>query len=217
MSAAGAGAAGRRELLVALGLAVAGSAFAFAAAGQPWVRATVPAGPLRVSVAASGRALAPAVSALAAAGMAGSVAVLATRRAGRVAVGLLLLVAGAGIAVLAARVGADLPGAVRAEAGRAVGQREATATAVHGTPWPWFGVAGGLALAAAGVLTVVRGRRWPGMSARYDAPRGTGPASHSGTPNSSGTADGTGAGVAADPATGRSMWDALDRGDDPTA
>jgi hypothetical protein len=66
---------------------------------------------------------------------------------------------------------------------------------VHVNAWWIPSLAGGVLLAAAGLLTVVRGRRWPGMSARYDRP-GTAPPP-----------------AGDDPA---SMWKALDRGDDPT-
>jgi hypothetical protein len=66
--------------------------------------------------------------------------------------------------------------------------------AVHVSAWWILSLAGGVLLAAAGLLTIARGRRWPGMSARYDRPGAAPP-----------TGD--------DPA---SLWKALDRGDDPT-
>ncbi len=53
---------------------------------------------------------------------------------------------------------------------------------------------GGLAVAAAGALTVVRGKEWPGLAARYDRPSRP----------------------AGKPQTDAQVWDALDRGDDPT-
>jgi uncharacterized membrane protein (TIGR02234 family) len=57
-------------------------------------------------------------------------------------------------------------------------------------PWPYAALLGALLLVAAGLLTAVRGRAWSGLGARYDAP--TQPKKES-------------------------LWDALDRGDDPTA
>jgi hypothetical protein len=62
--------------------------------------------------------------------------------------------------------------------------------------WPLVAGMAGLVVAASGGLTVARGRDWPGMAARYE--RVHRPASPSG------------------PRTGSQMWDALDRGEDPT-
>ena len=53
-----------------------------------------------------------------------------------------------------------------------------------------------LALAGAGALTVLRGRSWPGLGQRYDAP----------APRP----------VPEGPPTERALWEALDRGEDPT-
>jgi uncharacterized membrane protein (TIGR02234 family) len=63
------------------------------------------------------------------------------------------------------------------------------------TAWPWLGVAGAGAFGLAGALAVVAGRRWPALGSRYDR---TGDARPSGPPR---------------PA---SMWEDLDRGQDPT-
>jgi LPXTG-motif cell wall-anchored protein len=60
--------------------------------------------------------------------------------------------------------------------------------------WPVATALGGLLVAGAGGLTLARGRRWPGLGTRYDRP----------------------AGAARAPETGTELWDALDRGDDPT-
>jgi uncharacterized membrane protein (TIGR02234 family) len=195
----------RHELWAAVALAGGAAALALVAAGRPWAHATVAQGPLRLAVDPSGRAVAPAVGALALAGLAGAVAILATRSWGRLLTGVVLLVAGVGMALAAGRTASDLPGAVQAEAGRVVGQRTVVPDRVETTVWPWLAVAGGLATAAAGGLTVVRGRSWPGMSARYRAAAGRDepprPPEGAGGP----------------PAESGGMWDALDRGQDPTA
>ncbi|GIM96403.1 Trp biosynthesis-associated membrane protein [Paractinoplanes toevensis] len=67
-----------------------------------------------------------------------------------------------------------------------------------GTVWPIACAAGGVIILLGGLTAFAQGHRWPGMSARYDrkpaAPeRPTAAADH------------------------RAAWDALDRGDDPTA
>ena len=86
-----------------------------------------------------------------------------------------------------------------------------------GTPWRAAVLAGALLVFLAGLATVLRGSRWPVMSARYDLPdrRGTAKA---------GAAAGTvAAGAAGRRATARrpmdsaSMWESLSGGDDPTA
>lgn len=64
--------------------------------------------------------------------------------------------------------------------------------------WPIVTVVAGVAVAAVAVWTLRAGADWPGMSARYDRT----------------TATPTGAAIADDPTA---LWDALDKGEDPTA
>ncbi|WP_435871996.1 Trp biosynthesis-associated membrane protein [Micromonospora echinospora] len=66
--------------------------------------------------------------------------------------------------------------------------------------WPALVLAGGLALAAGGAFTALRGDDWPAMGARYE--RRAAPAAEPGRP-------------AVERGT-RDAWDALDRGEDPT-
>jgi LPXTG-motif cell wall-anchored protein len=106
------------------------------------------------------------------------------------AVGLVAL-AGAG-AVLATR------GPVRAAVGVLMtlcGFGLVGAAGAHWSAgWPLVTAAGGLLVAGAGGLTLARGRAWPTMGARYERPaREAGPTR-----------------------TPTEVWDALDRGDDPT-
>jgi hypothetical protein len=64
-----------------------------------------------------------------------------------------------------------------------------------GTGWVVATLAGGVLLALVGALVVVRGGDWAGLGSSYDAP-----------------------GAAPEPpVTDKAVWDALDRGDDPTA
>jgi hypothetical protein len=60
--------------------------------------------------------------------------------------------------------------------------------------WPLLTALGGLVVAGAGALTVARGKKWPGMAARYDRPSQ----------------------VSGPPRSEAQIWDALDRGEDPT-
>jgi hypothetical protein len=61
--------------------------------------------------------------------------------------------------------------------------------------WSVATALGGLLVAGGGGLALVRGRRWPALGARYDRPAGA---------------------TARAPQSGAEVWDALDRGDDPT-
>lgn len=172
----------RRELAGALLSGLAGGILLLIAAREPWASGhatTVPGfGPKRVDTA--GHSVLPAVPAVGYLALAGTVAVLATRRAGRVAVGAVLAVAG--IAVTVASGVAGVP-------------HRLDGVPLDRTGWPLAAVVGGVLVAAAGSLVVLRGRRWAGMSARYDAParRPVPPAD-----------------------TEAALWDELDRGDDPT-
>lgn len=196
-----------REFGAVLAGGALGAGIALLGARQPWAHARFPAdNPLPAStVALTGQDLTAAVSALAIAGLACLAAVIATRRVFRRITGILLCAFGAGIAVAAA----TSTGAAHV-AGVAAGHSPVPYGAgVSGHPagprpeitmvaFPWWAVAltGGVLLVAAGVLTVWRGTRWPGMSSRYERPGGSPGA------------------VSRDPAT---VWEALDRGTDPTA
>ena len=77
-----------------------------------------------------------------------------------------------------------------------------------GTPWRAAVLAGALLVFLAGLATVLRGARWPVMSARYDLPdrRGAAKAGAAGRRAS-----------APRPADSASMWESLSGGGDPTA
>lgn len=185
----------RRELATAALLGGAGAAIVAGFAGRTWVTVSERAGNglAGFDQHLSGRSLSSVLAALGWAGLAGIAALLATRGWVRVAVGVLLTTFGVVVAIAS-------PAAVRhARVVAAAGDRSNLARlggdlAVHVNGWWILSLAGGVLLAAAGLLTIVRGRRWPGMSARYDRPGAAAPAGD-------------------DPA---SLWKALDRGDDPT-
>jgi uncharacterized membrane protein (TIGR02234 family) len=220
--------AGRRELTAAIAGGAVGAALMLVLAGRPWVTVTAPRTPPLPPLVhvISGSTAEPLLTALGIVGLAGVVALLATRSVGRVVVGVLLAAAG----ILAAtRAGAALGGitSARAEsllsgAGPVVGvpAHARIAAATHqGTVV--VVLIGALLLAAAGVLIVVRGSRWPAMGARYDAPVEHAVVGTAGGGRTDGPEDRPVAGPDDDPVDGdvpdRHLWDALDRGDDPTA
>lgn len=168
----------RRELLVALALVLVGAALALLASTQPWVSI---AGLVEVT-GTRGRQVSPGAFALGLVGLAGLVAVLATRSLGRRIVGALVVLAGLGLVWTSGWARSD-----RGWAGYGLPAGEPSSTV-----WPWVSVAGGVLLVLGGVLTLVRGGRWPGMSSRYDRPSRRSRTSEDDT------------------------WRALDRGEDPT-
>jgi uncharacterized membrane protein (TIGR02234 family) len=193
----------RRELQIAVLLCLLGSALVLFALGQTWYsfeapgRLTIDAVRSRVS----GSDLASGAEALGYVGLAGVVALAATKRWGRVLVGLLVLAAGVGVVAVVARVLVDgigdrgvlrsLPGC-RQEVCQALVDATTTRTEAG---WAWLTLLGGLLIALSGLLVAVRGRRWAALSSSYEAP-----AARAEEP----------------PATDKGVWDALDRGEDPT-
>jgi uncharacterized membrane protein (TIGR02234 family) len=186
----------RREPLLAGLLCLVGAFVVLVGAGRPWSQVDLPAGPLTAgrTVMTAGADLAPGLPALGLVGLAGVVALAATRRWGRPVVGLLLLLTGLG--VLGTVLGLDIPA-------QTLRTDEVPAgSAVRTTAWPLVTGLGGLLLVAAGLLVIARGRRWPALGKRYEVP------ATDATPSS---ARGTKA-----PAAERDLWEALDRGEDPT-
>ena len=191
---------GRRGLTVAVALCLLGSLLVLATASAPWAEVVVLRGAVLpdTTVAVQGTDLVPGLRAVALAGLAGVLALVATRRTGRVVVGALVALCGVGVVALVVRVLGRLDRAAvlteRVLALSPVGVRADPAP----TPWPWLCLAGGVLLVATGMLVALRGRRWAEMSRRYDAPAARAP----------------------DPspeAGERAAWEALDRGEDPTA
>jgi uncharacterized membrane protein (TIGR02234 family) len=190
----------RRELAVAVSLCLLGAVLVLLAAGRPWARVLVEPGPPLPPETAPvpGRTLTAVPGSLGLLGLAAVAALLATRRNGRVAVGVLLAVAGIAVAVVSLRTGLDAGPSAVAALSRDVGS-DAAVPDVDGTAWPYLSAVGGALLAAAGAMSALRGRSWAAMSGRYDAP---------GTASRDRPA-------AKDPDA--AAWDALDRGEDPTA
>jgi len=219
----------RRALALSMLAGAVGAGLAFAATRQGWAQVrTTPPRPLPPSlVGVTGAALVPYADALIVAGLASLAAILATRRTWRRVSGVILAVLGAALAVSAFTVSAA--GAVAAAAASvgpagnpgagSVTQGSAGATTVpdvvgaapHVTftaaGWQFTVVAGALLLLTAGVLAAWRPAMLAVMSSKYDAPAGAP------TPRP----DRSQRPAAGQPADSASMWEALSRGDDPTA
>jgi uncharacterized membrane protein (TIGR02234 family) len=146
----------------------------------------------------TGSEVAPLAPAAALVLLAAAGALLAVRGAGRIAVGLLAVLAGAGTVWSAGRVlgGAD----VVTDRLRSLGVPASALTTDVAPAWPVVAVTGGVLGIAAGLLAVVRGRRWPAMGRRYERP-GASPAAPA---------------PRGDEQRAQSAWTALDRGVDPT-
>jgi uncharacterized membrane protein (TIGR02234 family) len=181
--------AARREAAITMLAALGAAVLLFVASGAHWAHGTGrrPAGTSFVTVHAS-------VSGHAVAGVVGAVALLAL--AAVVAVpatrGRGRIVAG--LLVLAGGV-AGVVGALasRGTARTHVQQALPAGASIVTDPWWAVAVVGGLLLAAVGAVLILRGPRWSALSSRYEPPSGRGLQGDAGT------------------------WDALDRGEDPTA
>ncbi len=199
----------RRPLMAWVATGVAGAVLALVAGGRTWASVVFsgdPSGLHAAPVPLAGGDVAPVLSPLALASLAAVVAVLATRGLWRRLIGVLIALFGA------AMVAASWQGVLSSHVVSAAQERTTLSGAgqvVVSTSWAWPGIAtaGGLVLLAAGVIAVVRGAGWPGMSDRYDRPApssaGGGRPAPAPGPERPGRAE-------------RSLWDALDRGDDPT-
>lgn len=191
----------RRGPLLAALLCVAGALVVLVGSGNPWVVVDVIDSPLlpERAVDVTGDDLSPGVRALGLVGLAGVPALAATRGRGRIVVGLLLLGTGAAVVAVVLTMRLDdmglggralLTDPVR-EAGGAQGESwELTA-------WSYATAFGGLVLAVAGLLIAAHGRRWSSLGRSYEPP----------TPAPS---------AAPAPTGERDLWEALDRGEDPT-
>jgi uncharacterized membrane protein (TIGR02234 family) len=190
----------RRSYLLSLVACLAGAALALYAITRTWsVHLTPRTGMSALRDARTGTDLEPWVTGLAVVALAGTGALLATAGRLRRILGVLLSLAGVGVVIgaIAGRAGLD-PG-----------------SAAGGTTWPILCAVGGVIIMCGGVTAARHGHRWPRMSARYDRkpvpPPRAEPTTHAERPpdksrdKSPAIAD------------HRAAWDALDRGDDPTA
>ena len=190
-----------RRPLPAVVLLLVGAFLVLVATGRPWVlvsigeSALLPTADLEVS----GSDLRPGLPALGLVGLAGLAALAATRGRGRTVVGALLALTGVAVLAIVVELAATDPGlvmsAILSEPVQQAGGREGIGGS--GTLWPAVtGLGGGLLLM--GGLVVARfGPRWSSLGRRYEAPTPAPP-------------------TAPAPSGERELWEALDRGEDPT-
>lgn len=184
----------RRQLAAAVVICAAGAALVVVATGRTWAVEVVarPAPLPDERTVREGGDLLPWLPALGWVALAGAGALVAVRGRVRQVLGGLLTATGAGLAV---------------------GAGWAAAGSDAGPGWPALAALGGAAVAAAGLLATWRGAHWPAMGARYERARARGsPSSRPGGPGHAGTRpdhDGQ--------STPEQLWEALDRGEDPTA
>ena len=183
---------GQRQVLILL---AAASLVILLSAVRPWLTAVEalpsPLPPRDVRLGSGD--LAPGVRAVGLLGLAGLLAVVAARGLLRTAVGALLALGGLLVLMQGAQVLLDpLTAAAGADTYSDVSRAEG----------PVLAVVGGLLLVLAGLLVAVRGRGWSALGRRYESPvAARGPAPDATSPT----------------AGERDLWEALDRGEDPTA
>jgi uncharacterized membrane protein (TIGR02234 family) len=195
----------RREMTLALLGCLAAGALALSAGGQRWLTITVerprPLPPVVEQL--TGGQAAPLVPACGLLLLAAAVAVLAVRGAGRSAVGLLVVAAGACLGWSGLRgVTGGLTAAAADDAAGLVGA-DSTVSGTVAAGWPAVALVAGLVAVAAGLLVTLRGRRWPGMGRRYERTGGSAAPAATARPQTPEDRH-------------QAAWKALDRGEDPT-
>ena len=201
-----AAAAGREYVRVLVLLAV-GAGFLLLSYGQVWATATyAEPGLPRLIVTLTGRDVQPVGGVLPVVALAGIAGIVATRRVGRWAAGVVLALTGTAAAALALRFGLtwSASGADGGAIDRLVGEK--VGTAVAGVPvvvsqWWLLAAVGGAAVLVGGLLTVAHGSRWPALGRRYERAADPEPPAEAAHGPSS---------------TSASAWDLLDEGVDPT-
>lgn len=161
-------------------------------ASRTWVYATSGAQGLPgVEVQVSGGSALPLISGVGLLLLAGVAGVIATGKIVRVVVGMILLAASAVALEASVSFGLDRVESANEIAAAAAG----TATNATATGWWWMAAVGAAAGVVAGALTVALGNSWPSLGSRYQREKAT----------------------TAAPTTSAQMWDAMDRGEDPTS
>jgi Tryptophan-associated transmembrane protein (Trp_oprn_chp) len=195
----------RERLLCVLGI-LAGAGLALLAAGRAWVTQDVEEVPGVHTLTATGDQAASAVPALALSAAAGALVLLiAGPLAARLA-GVVVTLAGGGLAAAAVAVLADPRSAAAAAVPGVTGRAGPLADPAAASTWVWITVIAGLLVATGGGLAAARSSAWSAPGRRFE---------QASTGGRAGRRRGTDDGVGAENAV--RAWDALSRGDDPTA
>lgn len=168
---------------------------------QTWVIAHIGVNPVEID----GAAAAPALSALALAGLALGGALTIAGPVFRIVLGVLEVLLGLSVVLASFTPILDPAGAAIASVSTLTGVAGdnsvlALITDATTTLWPWVGVVSGVLFAAAGIGVLLTSRRWPGPGRKYQAVR----MENADAPPQS----------AKD--TAIDNWDELSRGSDPT-
>lgn len=199
----------RASYVASLALLVLGGALVVIAYGRQWVAAELSDPGLPVAhVSFRGRDLYPLGPAAGLLGLGSCLAVMATGRRPRVGIGVVAVAAGLLGAGMAIRFVTDETAVATAAVKNTEEWNPAVTISLDFSPWWPLALAGGLAICAGGILILTSSRSWPVMSARYQR--------HPSRSNGAAARPG-GAGPQRSDVPGRQAWDALDRGEDPTA
>lgn len=148
----------KRAYLLAMVILAAAGGLLLLATGMPWLiadgigqAALGPAGQQQWS----GEQVAPLARAVGLVALAGIAGTVASRGKGRIAVGVVLALAGV-VGAWSAITTAEAPVAP-----------SSPGEPVHATAWPWLAFAAGAVIASSGAVVASIGARWPGLGSRY--------------------------------------------------
>lgn len=157
-----------RYALIAL---IIGAALLLFGYSMPWATVAIPivtGGPAATSVELSGRdivALGSVAGWISAAGLAG---IIATRTWGRMIIGAIVAIAGAGSLIASVWFAVASSDLVRAAA-EAYAEESLPGELDASITWWWIAtLIGSVLVLAAGLVTCLRGRTWPGLGRKYD-------------------------------------------------
>ncbi len=231
--------AGRIKLLVVVAVLL-GSALALLAWTQTWVATTIfshSGGAQQLDI--DGATAAPALTALALAGLALGGALTIAGPIIRVVLGVLEVLLGVSVGIAAFGAVSDPTNASSAAITAATGVAGTHAgdgvVSTSLTPWPYLAIFAAAIMVAAGIAVLVTSSRWPGASQRYRASRlepvsgadgatggttggTTGGAAHGTAPDATVPPARPDAKIDTSTSSGDSIgdWDDLSRGEDPT-
>jgi hypothetical protein len=223
---------GKRTKLTLVLVVLAASGIALFAWTRVWINATVTTGgteSARQQLEIAGSTAAPALTALALAGLALAGALTIAGPVIRLVLGVLQVVLG-GCVMLAAYLAVSDPAGASSAAVTAATGIAGEQSILDGiesttlTAWPFVALGAGAVMALAGIAILATSRSWPQSASRYQAVRMEPVGMEPGVTNSGATTDGqapihASRSRAATDATGRSVdsWDDLSRGSDPTS